>query len=208
MPSVTRAAQGGKQDRREAMERRLLEATERLVNEGTSFTELSVERLAAEAGISRSTFYVHFKDKGDVAQRLARTVLAELHEASSRWWNVAASATRADIEATVAAIVAVYRGHAAAFTAVVETATYDPAVSGELASLMQGIVEATRVAIEQGQAAGVMRPVVPAETAAVLTWMVERSCYQMVRGAAPAGDPAIAGVLTDIIWTTLYDLGR
>jgi hypothetical protein len=49
-----------------------------------------------------------------------------------------------------------------------------------------------------------MRDVPPAETAAVLTWMVERAGYQLVRGGDPAADEKIAGVLTDIVWTALY----
>ena len=204
MPSVTRTSQASRQDRRESMERRLFEATEHLISEGASFTELSVERLAAQAGISRSTFYVHFQDKGDLARKLTRTVLTELREVSGRWWEVAEHAVRADLEASVTAIVDVYRRHAAAFTAVVETATYDTAVAEELRELVQAIIDATRAAIERGQAAKIMRDVAPAETAAVLTWMVERAGYQLVRGADPDNDRTIVEVLTDIIWTTLY----
>lgn len=204
MPSVTRAAQASREDRRAALERRLQEATEQLVGQGVSFTEVSVERLAAEAGISRSTFYVHFQDKGDLARHLARNVLTELRDVSGRWWEAAEHADRADLESAVTAIIAVYRRHAAVFTAVVETATYDTAVSGELRTLMQAVIDTTRAAIERGQAAGVMRAVAPAETAAVLAWMVERAGYQLVRGSDPEGDPKIVEVLTDIIWTTLY----
>jgi AcrR family transcriptional regulator len=204
MPSVTRASQTSRQDRRDALERRLLEATERLMGEGASFTELSVERLAGAVGISRSTFYVHFRDKGDVARVLARNVLTELRETSSGWWAVAERAVRAELDSSVAAIVDVYRRHGAVFTAVVETAGYDASVSEELSTHMRAIIDGTREAIERGQRSGVMRPVDPESTAAVLTWMVERSCYQLVRGADPAGDPRIMQVLTDIIWTTLY----
>jgi AcrR family transcriptional regulator len=204
MPSVTRTGKASRQDRRESLERRLFEATEHLVSEGASYTELSVERLAAQAGISRSTFYVHFQDKGDLARKLARTVLTELHEVSRRWWEVAEHAVRADLETSITAIVDVYRRRAAAFTAVVETATYDTTVAEELGVLLQGIIDATRAAIERGQAAGTMRDVSPAETAAVLTWMVERAGYQLVRGADPANDRKTVDVLTDIVWTTLY----
>src|SRR4051812_20626808 len=73
MASVTRASRPSRRDRRDAMQRRVLEATEQLVCEGVNFTELSVERLAGVAGISRSTFYVHFEDKSDLARRLTRT---------------------------------------------------------------------------------------------------------------------------------------
>jgi TetR/AcrR family transcriptional regulator, ethionamide resistance regulator len=206
MPSVTRAkaAESSRENRRKALERRLLAATERLVSEGATFTELSVERLAAEAGISRSTFYVHFQDKGDLVKHLAATVLDELSEVSSGWWTTAETASRADLDRSVAAIVDVYRRHPATFTAVVETATYDPAVAEELQSRMATIIDTTRAAIERGKAAGVMRDVPSAETAAVLSWMVERAGYQLVRTADPATDPKIVAVLTDIIWTTLY----
>jgi hypothetical protein len=49
-----------------------------------------------------------------------------------------------------------------------------------------------------------MRPVEPAESAAVLTWMVERAGYQLVRGADPTNDRKIVAVLTDVIWSMLY----
>jgi AcrR family transcriptional regulator len=201
---VTRPAGNRRQDRREELERRLFAATEELVGQGAGFTELSVERLAAAAGISRSTFYVHFEDKGDLVRRLATTVLTELRDVSSTWWETAEHADPADLTAAVTAIVEVYRRRAAAFTIITETAAYDPAVAAELRALMQSIIDATRDAIERGQAAGVMRRVHPAETAAVLTWMVERAGYQLVRHAEPARDANVIEVLTDIIRTTLY----
>lgn len=204
MPSVTRPAGSKRQDRREELERRLFAATEELVGQGAGFTELSVERLAAAAGISRSTFYVHFEDKGDLVRRLATTVLTELRDVSSTWWETADHADPAGLTAAVTAIVAVYRRRAAAFTIITETAAYDPTVAAELRTLMQSIIDATRDAIDRGQAAGVMRRVRPAETAAVLTWMVERAGYQLVRGTEPAHDENVIEVLTDIIRTTLY----
>ena len=91
MPSVTRKPQGrqGRQQRREHMESRLLDATERLMGEGASFTELSVDRLAGEAGISRASFYIYFEDKGHLLRRLAAAVFGDLAAAGERWWGVA-----------------------------------------------------------------------------------------------------------------------
>jgi AcrR family transcriptional regulator len=204
MPSVTRPANNRRRDRREALERRLFAATEELVSHGAGFTELSVERLAAAAGISRSTFYVHFEDKGDLVRRLATTVLTELRDVSGHWWDTAEHAVAADLTAAITAIVDIYRRRATAFTIITETAAYDPTVADEVRTLMQSIIDATRNAIERGQAAGVMRQVPPADTAAVLTWMVERAGYQLLRGTEPSHDRNIIQVLTDIIWTTLY----
>jgi AcrR family transcriptional regulator len=186
------------------MERNLFDATEHLIREGASFAEISVERLVAQAGISRSTFYVHFQDKGELARKLASTVLDELGEVADRWWRTAEHADRTALHDAIAAIVAVYRSRAAAFTVVVETATYDPTVAAELQTRAQQIIDAAHAAIERGKAAGVMRDVAPAETAAVLTWMVERAGYQLVRGGDSAHDPAFVHVLADIVWTTLY----
>jgi TetR/AcrR family transcriptional regulator, ethionamide resistance regulator len=204
MPSVTRPDRSSRKDRREAMERRVMDATEQLLQDGASFTELSVEKLAEAVGISRSTFYVHFEDKSDLARRMTKTVLAELETVSREWWSTADSADQERLKAALGSIIDVYRRRGAAFTMVVETAAYDATVAEEVRGLMQNIIEATRQAIELGQAAGVMRNVEPVETAAVLTWMVERAGYQLVRMSTPDGDAKIVSVLTDVIWSTLY----
>ena len=53
-------------------------ATERLLSDGTPYTELSIQQLCSEAGIARSTFYVYFRDKPDLVARLAEETVAEL----------------------------------------------------------------------------------------------------------------------------------
>ena len=93
MPSVTRKPQAKRQERREQIERQLLDATERLMADGASFTELSVDRLATEAGISRASFYIYFEDKGHLLRRLAGQVFDDLADAAERWWSVARAAT-------------------------------------------------------------------------------------------------------------------
>jgi TetR/AcrR family transcriptional regulator, ethionamide resistance regulator len=186
------------------MERRVLDATEQLIREGASFTELSVEKLASVVGISRSTFYVHFEDKSDLARRMTKALLAELETVSREWWSTAGSADRESLQTALGSIIDVYRRRGAAFTMVVETAAYDTTVAAEVSDLMQRIIDAIREAIELGQAAGVMRAVEPAETAAVLTWMVERAGYQVVRMSSPDIDEKVVSVLTDVIWSTLY----
>ena len=94
MPSVTRKPQAKRQERREQIERRLLDATERLMRGGASFTELSVDRLSTEAGISRASFYIYFEDKGHLLRRLAGQVFADLADSAERWWSVAAARSR------------------------------------------------------------------------------------------------------------------
>src|SRR6201998_4239088 len=92
MPSVTRKPQAnreqGRQQRREQLERQLLDATERLMRDGATFTELSVDRLSSEAGISRASFYIYFEDKGHLLRRLASQVFADLADSADRWWGV------------------------------------------------------------------------------------------------------------------------
>nr|WP_042186944.1 TetR/AcrR family transcriptional regulator [Kibdelosporangium sp. MJ126-NF4] len=204
MPSVTRPSRSTRKERRDAMEQRVIAAAEQLVTDGESFTELSVERLAAVAGISRSTFYVHFEDKGDLARRATRAVAAEVEEVSDTWWSVAHLANQDQLRTALSALIDLYRRRGAAFTMMSEAGTYDTGVAEEVGSLMKRLIDTTRQAIERGLAAGVMRPVEPKETAAVLTWMVERVGYQLLRQTDPSGHDKVADVLADIIWSTLY----
>src|SRR6201986_4622858 len=117
MPSVTRSPQANReharQQRREQMERQLLDATERLMRDGASFTELSVDRLSPEAGISRASFYIYFEAKGHLLRRLAGEVFADLADSADRWWRVAWRRSPDDVRTAMVGLVATYRRHEA-----------------------------------------------------------------------------------------------
>ncbi|OBF24970.1 TetR/AcrR family transcriptional regulator [Mycobacterium sp. ACS4331] len=205
MPSVTRKPQANRKERRQQIERRLLEATDRLMADGSSFTELSVDRLATEAGISRASFYIYFEDKGHLLRRLAIQVFADLTAAAQTWWSVADRHDYADAHAGITKIIAAYRAHQPVLVALNEMAPYDADVRGTYRELLDGVAEGVTAVIEGGQAAGTIRPELPAATtAAALTWMVERSCQQNLPQNPRRYDAELADVLTEIIWGALY----
>jgi AcrR family transcriptional regulator len=205
MPSVTRKPQAKRQERREQIERDLLAATDRLMNEGASFTELSVDRLATEAGISRASFYIYFEDKGHLLRRLAGQVFGELADSARRWWGVASRHDPADVRAAITGIVAGYRRHQPLLVALSEMAGYDPQVSLTYRELLTAIAGQVTQVIQDGQASGAIRAELPAEaTASSLTWMVERTCQQNLPGQPGDYDGQLIEAICQIIWATLY----
>jgi AcrR family transcriptional regulator len=216
MPTVTRKSQGnrpttaaGRQQRREQLERRLLEATERLMRAGASFTELSVDRLATEAGISRASFYIYFEDKGHLLRCLAAQVFTDLADDAERWWGVASRHNPDDARAAIAGIVKSYRRHEPVLVALNEMAAYDPSTAATYRDLLNAISGRLTRVIVDGQAAGSIRRALPAHmTASALTWMVERACQQNLPVNPPESDPEydalLTGTLVEIIWGALY----
>ncbi|CAJ1581616.1 TetR/AcrR family transcriptional regulator [[Mycobacterium] wendilense] len=205
MASVTRKPQANRTQRRERIERQLLEATDRLMSDGASFTELSVDRLATEAGISRASFYVYFEDKGHLLRRLATQVFTDLTDAAQLWWSVADRRRPADLHAGMAAIIAVYRQHQPVLVALNELAPYDAAVRDTYRELLAGVSTGVARVITAGQADGSIRTELPAATTATtLTWMVERTCQQNLPTQPRSYDAELAEVLTEIVWSTLY----
>jgi AcrR family transcriptional regulator len=205
MPSVTRKSQGNRQERREQLERRLLDATERLMRDGASFTELSVDRLSSEAGMSRANFYIYFEDKGHLLRRLADQVFSDLADGAERWWGMAWRHDPDDVRAGMAAIIASYRRHQPVLVALNEMAAYDSLVGATYRNLLTAITARLTRVIEDGQADGSIRDELPAATAAsALTWMVERVCQQNLPNNPPTYDAELAATLTEIVWGALY----
>jgi AcrR family transcriptional regulator len=205
MPSVTRKPQARRQERRGQIERGLLDATERLMATGASFTELSVDRLATEAGISRASFYIYFEDKGDLLRRLAGQVFDDLADAAGRWWSVSRRRDPADVNAAMTALVASYRRHQPLLVALNEMAAYDPQVGTTYRDILAAISERLAAVIEEGQGDGFIRPELSAATAAsTLTWMAERTCQQNLPGRPESYDAELADTLTQIVWGALY----
>jgi TetR/AcrR family transcriptional regulator, ethionamide resistance regulator len=205
MPSVTRKPQTKRQERREQIEHRLLDATERLMRDGASFTELSVDRLSSEAGMSRANFYIYFEDKGHLLRRLAGQVFADLADSAERWWGVAWRHDPDDVRVGMAAIIASYRRHQPVLVALNEMAAYDSLVGATYRNLLTAITRRLTRVVEDGQADGSIRGELPAATAAsALTWMVERVCQQNLPNNPPTYDAELAATLTEIVWGALY----
>ena len=181
-------------EKRAEVQRRVLEATERLLAAGASYTELNVERIAREAGISRTAFYFYFSDKRELLMRLTEHVSAQLYAEAEAWWT-----GDEDLRPALTRVVALYRDHAALLRAVVEAAAYDEPVASFWRAIVGRFAEATRARLQAEQAAGRLDAELPAEeTAFQLCWMTERACYQrLVQGGDPAGEEfltALAGL--------------
>ncbi|WP_269750191.1 TetR/AcrR family transcriptional regulator [Nocardia violaceofusca] len=202
---MTRSSQPRRQERRVALEGRLLDAAETLMGEqNLTFAELSVDRLAGAAGISRATFYLYFEDKGELLRRLAQHALTEISEAAKTWWQAAERSDPDDLHQAMKNVLATYRNRRLILSAVVEESAYDQGIAEVFNELIDGVRGTTRKIIERGQASGRIRPMPTDEIADALTWMVERVCYQMVRNTAPEHDDTLAAALTQIIWSSLY----
>jgi len=201
--SVTRSKRRPEVDPRNEKAALLLEATERLLAKGRSFTQLSVETLCREAGIGRSTYYVYFRDKGHLLRKIIEPLRHELLEGSRTWWRVASHATEAQLREAMIETLHVYRRHRVVFVALAETASYDKDADEALTSLHLAYARRLLKAIEPGRKTGFVRDDIDEAMALALVWTCERISYRMARGDEQRLRQA-AGLIAKILWRTLY----
>ena len=205
VPSVTRRTLQQRGARRDELRTRLLEVVERLLAAGEGFTELSVERLVAEAGIARSTFYVYFEDKGDLLRAWFAEITEELRDSAAAWWALGAAPSLGEVRTALDGIVTTYRPHTVLMAAVYDAAAYDVSVRDLVSAMMGENAAGLRTHIRRGQREGFVDPELPAqETAAWLTWMAERGLHQLVRTASDAEVERLVDAYARIVWNTLY----
>lgn len=206
MSSVTRKSGGRRKARREAIVTDMLRVVEELMEDGASFADITVEQLITEAGISRSTFYVYFEDKGVLLLALAEDVVGRLIDAARVWWELPPDGTRADVESALRGIADVYAQHASIWSALVDTSAYDPNVRASFRGVVALAIEGVSRHIREGQKAGTVRAGLdPKRTAAWLTWMTERGHYEMVSEASKPELAKLVKAQADVVWFTLYD---
>jgi len=207
VPSVTRKTQGSRAERRDQIKTRLLSAVESLLADGENFTELSVERLVTLAGVSRSTFYVYFEDKGELIRAWLAEIISELDVAAQEWWSLGTDGgvSWADLRAALNRVVTVYRPHTTLMAAAFDAAAYDPGVREQVDTMMQRNIAGLRKHIRAGQAAGyVDERLLPGQTAAWLQWMAERGLHRLIRDATDDELRELIDAYTTIVWNTLY----
>ncbi len=204
MRSVTRRSRATLPEIQSGAIDSLVSAFERLLAQGESFTTLSVEQLATEAGIARATFYLHFRNKGELVRHLMASVEKEIRQAARVSLSDIDNFGRSDFLRFMRAAVDIHHRHRAAIRAMVEVSSYDPEVAQVYQSFMEHIASDTRRVIEKLKVNKRHHPAVTTEIADILSWAAERSCSQMLPdNASEKRRQELAELLTHVVWSSI-----
>jgi TetR/AcrR family transcriptional regulator, ethionamide resistance regulator len=191
------------------LSRHFVSVVENLVENGVRYADLSVEAIITGGGISRSTFYVYFDDKGDLLVAMAQDVIGDLLADGASWWELPVDGTREDLRKALRVPIDTYRKHRTILGAIAETAAYDPRAQEQQQNLIDQVVSALTTYIGDAQRAGVADAHLDAaRTAQWLIWMIERGLYQLVGTADDDEVERQLDSLVEIVWRVVYLSGR
>lgn len=183
---------------------RLVEAFERLLSRGENFTTISVEQLAREAGVARATFYLHFRNKGQLVSHAMQAVQLELKAAARARLKKSGSYGRAEFQAFMREVVEILFQHRHAVWAMNEVSAYDPEVQAVFTEFMARRTAEIQRTLDQLARQGTAHPAAPAGLALMLAWTIERSFGKMLGENSPLDErSALADMLTHVIWNAL-----
>ena len=169
-------ARTSRRQRRDEVRGRLVSSALELAEQGP-FRDLSVDEIASAAGLSRSAFYTHFRDKHHLLLGAVEEVAEELYRMADRWWHGEGPPAQ-QVRVAIEGVVSVYAKHAGVLRVATEVSTYDDDVREFWLRIVQLFIDATAEHIYAEQAAGrIPTSLKPEPTAESLVWMVERSCY-------------------------------
>lgn len=204
-PAAGSQRRADRDQRRIALGLRLLEAVERLVVEGESFTTLSVEKIAAAAGAGRSTFYLYFQDKTELLQSWFAPISEEVEAANRGWLEIDGASSKADLHAVLTEIVDAHRRNRAALVMVYDATAYDPIMRELVSEAMDRSVAVLAKHIRAGQKQGWIRDGLrPRETATWLTWMGQRGGHELLTLDDETRLPSLVDGYADVVWSALY----
>ncbi|WP_024805525.1 TetR/AcrR family transcriptional regulator [Nocardia sp. BMG51109] len=208
MPSLTRVPKHARKptdDRRAEFEQRVLAAVEDLLADGTPYTEIAVQRIAAASSSARSTFYRYFPDKSQLLIRMADLAATDLFQAAESWWSAEHTDRQAGVVRAIGAMIAGFRRHRYLLLALNEVAAYDRDVGAYWRTRVATFTAMVRARLEADREAGrISADVDPAATALVLTSMVERAITTAFSADTGIGDHALATTLGRAIWLVVY----
>jgi AcrR family transcriptional regulator len=173
-------------NRGDRQERILLRGAEKLLLEHP-LSELTIEAVAAEAGMSRSAVYFYFANKSAIIDTLIEQVTEEMFTPFARYTEDQSLAEY--IERVLRQTVTSWRQHRAVFQAAVELSSSDSASRVRWRATLKRFTDAIAAAAAQERAQGRLDTDGDLDRCAVaLGWMVERSCYMLFSGEHSAAD--------------------
>jgi AcrR family transcriptional regulator len=212
MPSITRTPSRSI-ERREAAEARVFAAVEKLLGEGLRYTEISVQQIITEAGLARSTFYGHFRDKSDLLARLAASLKESFFHTAGQWDPANPDERLASLVRVFEDVLRRHRENRVLLAAITETAAYDPAVSDFYAADLGAFEARTIEDLVRCQAAGLTDPSIePAAMSRIVIFGGEQAIVHHIATDPGSGDAAFARQLAEVWWYGAFrrppDAGR
>ncbi|MGW0836307.1 TetR/AcrR family transcriptional regulator [Streptomyces prunicolor] len=190
----------GADDRAAAIEAGALAAAERLLAEGASFSALSMQRIADEAGVARSTLYLYFKEKSALLVRLASGLKNGSYQLMSSWSPDDPDALNR-LGGTLGEVIAYYRQRRHVLRAMLELADRDSTVGGLWADELDPFQQLSERWIRQAQAQGqTAADVDPATAGQVIVHGGFRVIAHQVLTGDPDRDATVARELAANQW--------
>lgn len=205
MRPVTRRQADHHAARSAATRAQVISALERLIDSGEAYSEISVQRILEEAGVSRATFYAHFPGKADVLVSLTDD-LRESLLALAQLWEPAGEEDGAErFAGFFEEVLKIHRGHQKVLTAVREAAAYESAVGDFYTADLEGFDEAVLRTLLSEQAAGSTTADLDAVAASrIIVWGGAQAIAHHIRVDDGSGDTVFARELARIWWYGAY----
>jgi AcrR family transcriptional regulator len=197
-------SRGATTAKRAAVQAAVLAATDALLREGVSYTDLNIERIAKRAGISRTAFYFYFRDKRELLLRLTEDVTDELYRQGDIWFS-GDGEPAAQVAEALTRVGGLYREHGAVLRAIVQAATTDEEVAVFWHAILDRFVDATAQRIEELRADGHTAVTEDSRACAfALCWMIERAFNQQLVLGEPIAHEELVAALSGIFVRAVY----
>lgn len=191
--------------RRDQIETRIAEALHEMLNSGMSWREVTVEKIAAAAGIKRTLFYVYYPDRAAVLIRLGEQLVDSTVTAISTHFLVQTDGING-IREELLRFIEMMRVYRPVTKALMEGSGVDESVEKFWRGLVSTFVEPTAKWIEDLQKnAGASPSVDPAMTAFCLVIMTGRVALHPLAEDPDAKDDlfeAVVGIWTNALYSS------
>jgi len=192
-------------ERRAEILDRLLPVVRRELARGVTFSDISIETLTRESGVARSTFYSHFADKAELLRACADGVAAETEASAERWFRLGDALSLSELREALGDAVRRYVRDAPLMAAVYDGARSDAGLRQLVTGIVGGLADRLADHIAEEQRLGrVDQSLHPRETAAVITWMYERTQHQALLFAEGEALDRLIDAGATVTWRALY----
>jgi AcrR family transcriptional regulator len=176
----------------------------RLLGQGKSFKDLTVDELARAAGLSRTAFYFYYPGKSQVLMAAAAEIADEAFGVADQWWSSEGEGPpQALLRKAIGGNVEVYMRHAPVLRTMVEATYYDAEIRAFYGEAMERFVVAATEHLQRERSAGRLRDLDPDAVARVLIWMGER-CHDVLIGTEHRDPAQVIDALVTVWLHALY----